>query len=202
MQSKAINVAVALAMLFTAPVADAACVQNADGTWTCSVNRVQGQPVRNVVRYAAPTVARVATAPARVVRYGLFGRARYSVAPQATYSTGSTGGYSQSYGSSGGTATYQSTGSSGGLGSYGDGPTNSRSTTAPVTKDAPAASVPLSVCPCGDDCKCGPDCQCQTQVCTVPAAAPSTRLCIVPPASVSSTCSVPSGLSVEAMASL
>jgi hypothetical protein len=243
MQSKLLNCVVALAMLVATPGADAECWINADGTMSCSRNPVQGQPVRNVVRYAAAPVVRAATAPVRMVRRGLFGRARYSVQPQATQSSGSSGSYgtyqatTQSYGSSGGTATYQSSGSSGGLGSYGDGPTQSRATAAPVTKAAPAASVPLSQmsdeqldetlgvcdhgpdclrnqvkaiykkygkapCPCGPDCDCGPDCQCQTQVCTVPPAAPSTRYCIVPPASVSSTCRVPSGLSVEAVASL
>jgi hypothetical protein len=210
MQSKLLNCVVALAMLVATPGADAECWINADGTMSCSRNPVQGQPVRNVVRYAAAPVVRAATAPVRMVRRGLFGRARYSVQPQATQSSGSSGSYgtyqatTQSYGSSGGTAVYESSGSSGGLGSYGDGPTQSRATAAPVTQDAPAASVPLgkSECKCGPDCDCGPDCQCQTQVCTVPPAAPTKRLCIVPPASVSSTCRVPSGLSVEAVASL
>lgn len=194
MQSKLLNCVVALAMLLTAPIADAACYENADGTWTCSRSAapVQGQPVRNVARYAAAPVYRAATAPVRVVR-GWFGRARYSMATP-TVSSGSSGSYGsyqatqQSYGSSGGTATYEaSSGSNGGLGSYGDGPTQPRATAAPVTKAAPAASVP----PTG------------AQSCTVPPAAPSTRYCVIPPASVKVTCRVPSsGPSVEAVASL
>jgi hypothetical protein len=210
-QSKVLRIALAVAMLTATPVVDAQ-------TMVCGPNgcrMVQGQPARNVVRYAAAPAVRMATDPVRMVRRGLFGRARYSMAAP-TVSSGSSGSYGtyqattqsygQSFGSSGGTAVYEaSSGSSGGLGSYGDGPTDSRATAAPVTQEAPAASVPLgkSDCKCGPDCECGPDCQCQTQVCTVPSFAPSKRLCVVPPTSVSATCRVPaSGPSVEAVASL
>jgi hypothetical protein len=206
--SKTLRIVVAFAMLLCCPIADAQ--QMVCGPNGCRV--VQGQPVRSVVRYAAQPVVRVATAPVRMVRRGLFGRARYSSYQSATQSSGCTGGYTSyqaaepSYGSTGGAATYEaSSGSSGGLGSYGDGPTDTRATAAPVTKAAPAASVPLSKasCPCGDNCECGPDCQCQAQVCTVPSFTPTKRLCVVPPASVSTTCRVPaSGPSVEAVVSL
>lgn len=201
--SKTLRLIVAFAMLLCCPIVEAqhmVCGPNG-----CRVVSSASQPVRTVAR-------RVASVPVRVVRRGLFGlRGRYEVQPQAQSSSGSTGSYgtyqttTQSYGSTGGTAVYESSGSNGGLGSYGDGPTDTRSTAAPVTKAAPAASVPLSKaeCSCGPDCNCGPDCDCQTQVCTVPPAAPSTRYCIVPPTSVSSTCRVPaSAPSVEAVASL
>lgn len=201
---KLLRIVAAMAMLTTTPIVDAQ-------TLVCGPNGCT--MVRSASRPVVRTVTRVAAAPVRVVRSGLFGRrVAYSSYAAPTASYGSSGGYSayqattQSYGSSGGYGA-TSYGSSGGTGSYGDGPTSTRSTAAPVTEAAPAATVPLGAktqpsCPCGPDCQCE-GCVCETAVCRVPKALPTAGLCRVPAVGVSSTCKVPpAGPSVGAIAGL
>lgn len=135
---------------------------------------VRGQPVYR--QAVARPVVRVATAPVRVVRRGLFGR-RVVRTSATAYTTRST----QSYGSTGGAATYAapSYGSTGG--GYHAATTSTGSTggyAAPPATAPPVESQPTATVPSPDDQS--DTREPQTGVCYVPSNQPTQGVCYVP----------------------